>query len=92
MDNPFERLVELISYRDCTPKKRHRQMRLSELQERLSYAIQADLENGVAWMNDHAADEFKKNYPMIWEMITLILDLESIYAGEIFRDTEGEEE
>ena len=62
-------------------------MRLSELQERLSYAIQADLENGVAWMNDQAAAEFKKNYPMIWEMIDLILDLESIYAGEIFSDT-----
>jgi len=52
-------------------------MRLSELQERLSYAIQADLEHGVAWMNDHAADEFKKNYPMIWEMISLILELET---------------
>ena len=67
-------------------------MRLSELQERLSSAVQADLENGVAWMNDQAAAEFKKNYPMIWEMIALILDLESIYAGEIFSDTEGEEE
>jgi hypothetical protein len=67
-------------------------MRLSELQERLSYAVQADLENGVAWMNDHAAAQFKEHYPMIWEMIALILDLESIYAGEIFSDTEGEEE
>jgi hypothetical protein len=51
-----------------------------------------DLENGVAWMNDHAAAQFKEQYPMIWEMIVLILDLESIYAGEIFSDTEGEEE
>ena len=67
-------------------------MRLSELQERLSHAYQMDLENGVAWMNDQAAAEFKKNYPMIWDMITLIMDLESIYAGEIFSDTEGEEE
>jgi len=67
-------------------------MRLSELQERLSHAYQMDLENGVAWMNDQAAAEFKKNYPMIWDMIALILDLESIYAGEIFSDTEGEEE
>tara|TARA_Y100001937_G_scaffold116654_1_gene168861 strand:- start:893 stop:1063 length:171 start_codon:yes stop_codon:yes gene_type:complete len=53
-------------------------MRLSELQERLSYAYQMDLENGVAWMNDHAAAEFKKNYPSIWEMIALISDLETI--------------
>ena len=43
-------------------------------------------------MNDHAAAEFKKNYPDISEMIELILNLESIYAGEIFSDTEGEEE
>ncbi len=67
-------------------------MKLSELQEQLSLAYQMDLENGVAWMNDQAAADFKKNYPMIWEMIALILDLESIYAGEIFSDTEGEEE
>ena len=53
-------------------------MKLSELQDRLSYAYQMDLENGVAWMNDHAAREFKKNYPMIWDMVTLIMDLETI--------------
>ena len=29
-------------------------------------------------MNDHAAKEFKKRYPMIWDMITLIMDLEKI--------------
>ena len=51
-------------------------MLIPEIQERLSYAIQMDLENGVAWMNDHAAAEFKKNYPMIWEMIGVILDLD----------------
>lgn len=53
-------------------------MKLSELQDRLSYAYQMDLENGVAWMNDHAAAEFKKNYPDIAEMISLIMDLETI--------------
>lgn len=53
-------------------------MKLSELQDRLSYAIQMDLENGVAWMNDHAAAEFKKNYPDLSEMIGLIMDLETI--------------
>ena len=53
-------------------------MKLSELQDRLSYAYQMDLENGVAWMNDHAAAEFKKKYPGIWDMIGLILDLETI--------------
>ena len=53
-------------------------MKLSELQDRLSYAVQADLENGVAWMNDHASAEFKKNYPDTAEMISLILNLETI--------------
>ena len=57
-------------------------MKLSELQERLSYAVQMDLENGVAWMNDHAAAEFKKNYPDLHEMISLILDLETIEPEE----------
>jgi len=57
-------------------------MKLSELQERLSHAYQMDLENGVAWMNDHAAAEFKKNYPGIWEMIALISDLETIDSEE----------
>ena len=53
-------------------------MKLSELQDRLSYAVQADLENGVAWMNDHASAEFKKNYPLIWQMIALISALDTI--------------
>ena len=53
-------------------------MKLSELQERLSYAFQMDLENGVAWMNDHAAKQFKEHYPAIWDMISLISDLETI--------------
>ena len=57
-------------------------MKLSELQERLSYAYQMDLENGVAWMNDHAAKQFKEQYPMIWEMIALISDLETIDSEE----------
>ena len=77
MRNPFERLVELIAESN-DEAERTRKMKLSELQDRLSYAYQADLENGVAWMNDHAARDFKKNYPMIWDMITLVMDLETI--------------
>lgn len=53
-------------------------MKLSELQDKLSHAYQFDLENGVRWMNDAAAAEFKKNYPEIWGVITLIMDLETI--------------
>ena len=57
-------------------------MKLSELQERLSYAYQMDLENGVAWMNDHAAKQFKEHYPGIHEMLALIFDLETIDSEE----------
>jgi hypothetical protein len=52
-------------------------MKLSELQERLSHAYQMDLENGVAWMNEQAARDFKKHYPGIHEMLALIFDLET---------------
>lgn len=57
-------------------------MKLSELQERLSYAYQTDLENGVAWMNDYAAKQFKEHYPGIHEMLALIFDLETIDPEE----------
>ena len=53
-------------------------MKLSELQEQLSLAYQMDMENGVAWMNEHAARDFKKHYPGIHEMLALIFDLETI--------------
>jgi hypothetical protein len=57
-------------------------MKLSELQERLSHAYQMDLENGVAWMNEQAARDFKKHYPGIHEMLALIFDLETIDSEE----------
>jgi len=57
-------------------------MKLSELQEQLSHAYQLDLEHGVAWMNDHAAKQFKEHYPGIHEMLALIFDLETIDPEE----------
>tara|TARA_A100000172_G_scaffold74958_1_gene57411 strand:- start:253 stop:381 length:129 start_codon:yes stop_codon:yes gene_type:complete len=41
-----------------------------------------DLENGVAWMNEQAARDFKKHYPGIHEMLALIFDLETIDPEE----------
>lgn len=35
--------------------------------------MQTDWEHGVAWMNDAAADEFKKNYPTIWGVIFKVM-------------------
>ena len=57
-------------------------MKLSELQEQLSLAYQMDMENGVAWMNEHAARDLKKHFPGIHEMLALIFDLETIEPEE----------
>lgn len=42
----------------------------------LSDAIQGDLENGVAWMNDEAVSVFDDRYPEISAAIGKILDME----------------
>lgn len=38
---------------------------LEQITDYLSDAIQADMENGVASLNDKAAQEFRKKYPAI---------------------------
>lgn len=45
-------------------------------QEILSIALQADLEHGVAWMNDEAAAEFNKKYPLLNAALGRIQDEE----------------
>ena len=40
-----------------------------ELHEELSTALQGDLENGVAWLNDLASREFKDKYPLLAKWI-----------------------
>jgi len=53
-------------------------LKLEDIQELIRDGIATDWENGVAWMNDAAADEFKKNYPTIWEAMVKIMDLEEM--------------
>lgn len=53
-------------------------MKLEDIQELIREGIATDWENGVAWMNDAAADEFKTNYPTIWEAMVKIMDLEEM--------------
>ena len=48
-------------------------MNTQELQDAFADAMQTDWEHGVAWMNDAAADEFKKNYPTIWGVIFKVM-------------------
>jgi len=52
-------------------------MSIEEIQDIIREGISWDFENGVAWMNDLAAEEFKKQYPKIWESLITILDIET---------------
>ena len=50
---------------------------MEEIQEMLDLALQVDLEQGVAWLNDEAAGQFSKKYPSIMKAITHILEIET---------------
>jgi hypothetical protein len=52
-------------------------MNLEDIQQELSTALQLDLEQGVAWMNDEAAKLWQKEYPTLNEAIGKILDLDT---------------
>lgn len=49
---------------------------LVQVQDALALALQADLECGVAWMNDLASKEFGDKYPNLCHVIGNILDME----------------
>lgn len=51
-------------------------MTLSEIQDKLSISLQADLEQGVAWITDLRWKAFEENYPTLAETIGDILDVE----------------
>lgn len=51
---------------------------LDELQEKLSFALQLDLEVGSAWLNEREGVKFATNYPGLNEVISMILDLDTI--------------
>ena len=50
---------------------------LLDIQDLLSTALQLDLEQGVAWMNDEYSAEWQKQNPLIYDAIIQILDLDS---------------
>jgi len=52
-------------------------MNLEDIQQELSTALQLDLEQGVAWMNDEAAKLWQTEYPTLNEVIGKILDLDT---------------
>jgi len=51
-------------------------MTIDEVQDLLSYALQADLENGVAWLNDEVSKRFFENYPELSKAIGLIMEVD----------------
>ena len=51
---------------------------LDELQEKLSFALQLDLEVGSAWLNEQEAVKFAASYPGLNKVISMILDLDAV--------------
>lgn len=49
---------------------------LEQIQTALDIALQADLEHGVAWMNDEASVKFRHQYPTLSRTIFEILEME----------------
>lgn len=74
---------ELDRYVDPAPRQNRRdfteltprQQLLDQISEQFCYAIQADLENGVASLNVSAAEEFKRKYPALNAAISWLNDL-----------------
>jgi len=50
---------------------------LKDIQDELHEALETDLERGVAWMNDEAWEQWRKDYPTLNRAIQKILDLET---------------
>jgi len=53
-------------------------MSLDDIQDLLSFALQGDLEHGVAFLNEKASEEFAATYPELNKAIGIIMDLEEI--------------
>ena len=49
-------------------------MTLEEIQDKLSSAMQSDMEQGVAWMNDEEARFFRTHYPELNRVIGEIME------------------
>jgi hypothetical protein len=53
-------------------------IKLSDLQEQLSFALQLDMEAGSAWLNEQEVEKFAAKYPGINKVIGAILNLDNI--------------
>jgi len=51
---------------------------LDEIQDKVSIAVQVDLEHGVQWMNEEAAKEFHETYSEISKVLEWLGSLDEI--------------
>ena len=51
-------------------------MDIHQVNDLLSEALQSDLEHGVKWMNEEAAQRFYRDYPALTKALSLIADAE----------------
>ena len=56
--------------------KNDKGLNLMDIQDLLSTALQLDLEQGVAWMNDEYSAKWQQQNPLIHDAIMQILDLD----------------
>ena len=63
--------------------KKDKGINLLDIQDLLSTALQLDLEQGVAWMNDDYSAKWQKQNPLIYDAIGQILDLDAEAAGPL---------
>lgn len=62
---------------------------IEEIQTRLFYALQMDLEGGAAWLNGERSAEFHRTYPALSQALKWIADLELPDAEETRSDDSG---
>ena len=55
---------------------------LEEIQDKLALAIQADMEQGVAWLTDWHTTKFKKEYPNLSEFFEWLYELDEVDNGQ----------
>lgn len=73
VDKLYNVSVKLLSAEEDRDKWR---TLIEKYQDRISFALQADLEHGVAWLNDAASQEFSEKYREIRKVLTAFMDVE----------------
>jgi len=64
-------------------------MNIQEVQDLISDALQSDLENGVKWLSEMAAEEFAKNYPALCQAIGKIMEVDHVQQEQASAQRRG---